>query len=241
MLARAGPGSAVAFLGLVAGLAPLVYKAPSAGLVGLSLLLGGALDVLHSFRVVGEAASRSSYLSGCVTLVMGILVLSAPILIGSALLVFLAVSFALDGLHGLAHAWEQRQAPGVSSAIALGALGSFALAAFVIMFQGAADLTLGVASCVRLLGRAFSMLTVPTYAIDEASVTVAAELDLPDLVEIQALTQNLARTELSFRQVDRAKILAILGILLAIHLGRMSVELTILGLLGPCLAPMPLK
>ena len=55
--------------------APFLAPASPNELVGFLLTLGGSLEVMHSFRLLGERHRRAGYFAGAMTVGMGILVL----------------------------------------------------------------------------------------------------------------------------------------------------------------------
>ena len=233
-LAGLGPGTAVALLGLLSLASPLLGG--TTDLVGLLLVLGGSLEVLFSFRIVGLPAQGSAYSSGLITLVMGLVVLGAPMLVGSALVLLLALSFAMDGVQSLATARAQvsdRRAMAWSLA---SALGNLALAAGLLLARFPVGLTLGVAGGLRLLGRGSAMAASPTWSLEEAGDTVADDLGLPDDPELDRLCAELAASEAASRPHTRAWIAAFAATLFAIHVGRMPLDEGFLGVTGPLVA-----
>ena len=100
-LSRIGLGTVVFCFAVICLAAPFFAPASSNELVGFLLTLGGSLEVMHSFRVLGERHRRAGYFAGAMTVGMGILVLGAPMLVASALVFFLAFAFLADGVQQL--------------------------------------------------------------------------------------------------------------------------------------------
>ncbi len=96
---RFGLGTAALLLAGLAAAAPLLVDSSPLQLVGALLIVAGVLEGLHSFRRVSRDAQRSAYTSAGLTVLMGLLVLAAPLLVGTALTLLLAGSFLLDGFH----------------------------------------------------------------------------------------------------------------------------------------------
>ena len=98
------PPAVTAFVIAVAGLAVLALLAPLGDAehplkrVGVLLAFGGALEVLHGIRRASTASLRRAVTSGVISLLMGLLVISAVSLAGGALVLLLAITFAMDGL-----------------------------------------------------------------------------------------------------------------------------------------------
>lgn len=231
---RAGLGVVVAGLGVLALLAPLgvVDVAPR---VGALLSLAGLLQIGHAFRRADDAAQRAAWLSGAATLAMGLLLVSAPFLAATALLVLLAAGFALDGVRRLGAA-ALGSAGGTRVAHLLAATGNLAVAALLIALRGGAlDWTVAVAGALRLAGTAWDLLTAPVHAAGDAGGTVVRDLGLDD-PELVALADRLAAEEQARAAIDRGWILAFLATLFAIHVGRMGFDRSALGILSPGVA-----
>src|SRR4029078_8522127 len=96
--------SVTAFAVAVTGLAVLALLAPVGDAeqplrrVGVLLALGGALEVLHGIRRADTATLRRAVTSGAISLLMGLLVISAVSSAEAALVLLLALTFAADGL-----------------------------------------------------------------------------------------------------------------------------------------------
>src|SRR5262249_15626593 len=67
-------------------------------LVGVLLMVCGALEMLETYRAADEAGRRSAYLSGELSILAGILLLAQPQLLLRGLALFLAGSFLIDGI-----------------------------------------------------------------------------------------------------------------------------------------------
>jgi 3',5'-cyclic AMP phosphodiesterase CpdA len=196
------------------------------------------LEILHSLRRVSPESRRSAARSGGFTLVMGLLVLSAPVLAGSGLVLLLGLFFLADGLRQLGALWMgwRRRQPVRRAALA--AAGNLAVAAvlFVLWNNAATAWVVALAGAARILGAGWNMVTAPIHTIGDAYETFSEALGLPDGPEVRATGERLLDEERQRRPVDRGWILAFLATLFAIHVGRMEAEWTLVGLLGPFVA-----
>ena len=122
----------VAGIGLLALIAPLRDAEHPLTRVGALLAFAGGLEVLHGVRRAEAAALRRAVTSGVITVLMGLLVINAPYLAGTALVLFLAVSFALDAVGYAGTAWRStgRRARLLN---ALAALGNLAVAVLLLV------------------------------------------------------------------------------------------------------------
>lgn len=102
---------------------------------GVLLAIGGALEVLHGIRRSDTVALRRAVTSGGISLLMGLLVISAFSLAGAALVLLLAITFAVDGLGyiGVARSSAGRQ----RTLALLAAAGDLAVAIALVVASGA--------------------------------------------------------------------------------------------------------
>ena len=96
-------------------------------------MVAGVLEGLHSFRRVSQAARRRAYVSTGVTLFMGLLVLSAPLLAGTALTLLLAGSFFVDGAQSALELWRRQEDRRTTLTRALAVVGNIAVAGLLLV------------------------------------------------------------------------------------------------------------
>src|SRR5262245_46041786 len=89
---------AAAGLGVLALLAPLGAAEEPLRRVGALLAVGGGLQVLHGVRRADASALKRAVSGGVLSMLMGLLVLAAPDTAAATLTIFLAVTFAIDGI-----------------------------------------------------------------------------------------------------------------------------------------------
>src|SRR5262245_64233647 len=109
MRERLGLGTAALVLAGLAAIAPLLLGPSSLQLVGTLLIVAGVLEGLHSFRRVSQQARRAAYASAALTVLMGLLVLGAPLLAGTGLTLLLAGSFLVDAFQRAGDLWRRRE------------------------------------------------------------------------------------------------------------------------------------
>ncbi|MFO0948954.1 MAG: hypothetical protein U1D30_24095, partial [Planctomycetota bacterium] len=66
--------------------------------IGLLLVISAALEIAHGYRRTTDEGQRAAWYSGGINLAMGIVLINAPFLATTALLLFLGGSLALDGV-----------------------------------------------------------------------------------------------------------------------------------------------
>jgi uncharacterized membrane protein HdeD (DUF308 family) len=225
----------VTAFGVLALLAPFGHAEQPVTRAGALLALGGALELLHGVRRAEAAALRRALISGGVSLLMGLLVFSAPYFAGRALVVLLSVTFAIDGLSSLAAA---RRLEGPHRVVAWrSAAADLAAAAGLLALRQVSDTwVVVVAAALRLFGIAWSMAVTPVRTADDAARTVIDDLGLGDHPEAAGLLQEIAAEEQARASADRGWVVAFVVTLFAIHVARLESDGSLLGYLSPLIA-----
>lgn len=234
-LSRVGLGTVVFGFAVICLAAPFFAPASSNELVGFLLTLGGSLEVMHSFRLVGERHRRAGYGAGAMTVFLGFLVLGAPMLIASALVFFLAFVFLADGVQQLYNIPGKKREGQSTVRAALPAVGNFFVAGLLV-FNPFYLSALALAGGLRLLGTASIMLTSPVLEATDAGEQITDELGLPDYAELHELAHRISAEQEAVRGTDRRWVGVYLITLFAMHVARMPVEFSMVGLLGPFVA-----
>jgi uncharacterized membrane protein HdeD (DUF308 family) len=91
-------GVLVLLMGCLAITAPFFAGPLTFFLGGLLLMVCGVLEMLESFRAPDDSSLRSTYLSGALSILAGILLLGTPELVLKGVSLVLGVSFLLDGI-----------------------------------------------------------------------------------------------------------------------------------------------
>ena len=105
-------GGLLLIMGCLAILSPLFAGNLALFLVGLLLIACGVLQMVETFQTFNEAARRSTYLSGALSVFAGILLLAQPQLLLRGLALFVAASFLVDGLSRTVAALRTRAVSG---------------------------------------------------------------------------------------------------------------------------------
>ena len=97
---------------------------------------------------------------------------------------------------------------------------------------------LGGRGCRRAadLGITWNIIVVPVFTNAESDETIVAELGLADEPGAAAMAAEIEAAERERAAIDRGWTLAFIITLFAIHIGRMSTDWTLLGLLAPAVA-----
>ncbi len=234
---RFGLGSFTLLFGALAAVSPLLTDANPWTLIGLLLAVTGAMQAFHSFRRVDLAERRSAYWSGLTSISAGLLVLAAPLLVAQGLVLLLAGMFVVEAARkvvAVARGTDDRaeRLRGVAGAAAN------ALLAIVILALGrrSPEWAIAITAGLRIVMAGWSMVTAPVHALREAGEAVLADLDLPDDPRARAAAEVVVEAEARRQPIDRGWIVAFILTLFAIHVGRMQVDWTLVGLISPLFA-----
>ncbi len=231
---RWGLAALTAAVGCLALLAPRASTAPEPR-VGALLLVAAALELLHGFRCSTAAGQRAAWAGGAITGVMGLLLLNAPVFAGGALVLFLAASFGLDGLRFARRALHARSAGRPFGALGWAALGNFAVVALLILVREGAW-AVPIAGALRIFGTAWNIAMAPAFDSADAGETVVRDLGLEERPEVAALAERLEAEESRRSPIDRHWVRVLILTLFAIHLGRMGLDRTAVGIVAPVVA-----
>jgi hypothetical protein len=167
---------------------------------------------------------------------MGLLLVNAPLLASTALLLLLAATFAVDGLRRLGAALRGDAAGRERVLLVLAGAGNLGIAALILALRGSAlEWTVALAAALRIFGTAWDIVTAPVYRAGDAGGTVVRDLALDD-PQLAALADRIATEEEARASIDRGWILAFVATLFAIHIGRMGLDRSALGILSPGVA-----
>ncbi|MCP4386187.1 MAG: hypothetical protein GY798_33065, partial [Hyphomicrobiales bacterium] len=224
--------AALVVMAVVAGLGVFAVQANALRLAGLMVILAGVVHFIVSLRMASAEAVRRGWVGSIVTLLMGVVVLGAPSLSRTGLIVAIAIWFAIDAVRNLVGFLRQREMSRL-----LGVLGNAAVAALLIVFRDAAGgIAIVAVSVARILGTAFEILSEKTLAAGDAKDTVVADLNLGDPPQLEFLKEQVAAAEPVARSVDGAWLVTLVLMLFGIHLSRMGFDRSSLGILSPLIA-----
>ncbi|MFL5240870.1 MAG: metallophosphoesterase [Gemmataceae bacterium] len=223
----------VSLLAVLALFTPL-YRADVQGRVGLLLLLTAILEIAHGFRRATPSAQRTAWVSGGITLAMGVLLINAPFVAASALVLFLAGWFAIDGVRYLLGAFRRRNQVQTKWVWILAGAGNLLVAGLILAVRGTTlSWTIAIAAALRILGTASNIVLAPVFTAHDSGENAVNSLGLADSPELEAVANRIAQEESARSAIDRGWILALVAVLFAIHLGRMGLDRTFLGIVSP--------
>jgi uncharacterized membrane protein HdeD (DUF308 family) len=230
-------GLIVVIFGILTLLAPLGHEEVVGGRAGLLLVLTAILEFVHGFRRANREQQRSAWVSSAITLAMGILLLNTPFLASKALVLFFAGWFGLDALRYL-YQFVRGNHPEYGRYYCLGAmLGNLLVFGGLLLFRDAAMAwTVAIAASLRMFGIAYNIYVMPVFTAVDAGATVLEEYHLHENAELQTIVDQSTKAELDRISIDRGWIIAFILTLFAIHLGRMGLDKSAIGVLSPIIA-----
>lgn len=230
-------GGGVSLLGGLALLVPLWPELAPEARLGALLLATAAMECFHGFRRAELADRRAAWFGSAVTLAMGLLLVVAPALTGKTLILLVGGWFGLDGLRYAVMAVRDRRASRPSGWNIAAALGNFAVILLLLWLGGRGVLwTVAVATALRIFGTAGNIVQARILSDIDAANTAVRELGLAEFPELQQLGSRLATEENARRPIDWFWIGIFVLTLFAIHLGRMGLDRTTLGIVSPAFA-----
>ena len=228
-------------LGVIAlGLAVMALLSPISrievqGRVGLLLVLAAVLELAHGLRRSTAAGQRAAWVGGAITLAMGVLLVNAPYFASTAIVLFLAGWFGLDGVRHLAGAFRRKDARRSALVWGLAGLGNLLVCVALLVLRGqvVVSWTVAAAGAARIFGAALNIFLSPVFTAGDSGDTAVADLLLSEDPEMLALARRLAEEESARASIDRGWILGFIATLFAIHVGRMGFDRTFLGIMSP--------
>jgi len=230
-------------MGCLAFLSPFFAGTMALFLVGLLLMVCGALEMLETFQAHDEAGRRSTYLSGALSVLAGILLLAQPQLLLRGLAWFLAGSFLIDGIGKLIAAVQRRATGAPWKGLLTSGLVNCVLALVLAArwpFSGQAVVAFLVA--IRMFTAGWSMFLGREDKPRPMAETHLDEqhpdhrLGLPPHSEFGKLQASLTLEEEGRRRIDFAWCWTFVLVFFAIHIGRMHVTWNLVGMISPLVA-----
>jgi len=223
----------LAALALATPFSPAEYPASRVG--GL-LAIAAVIEVLHALRRSTAAARRQATVGAVISMAIALFLINAPYVASAGLRLFIAGWFALDAVR-YAIAIPRRTNRRERTLAALAAGGNAAVALLVLLARGwGTTWVVAIAGASRIAGIAWNIMTAPVYSTQEADQTVVSELGLSESPEASAMAAEIEASEQVRAPIDRGWTLAFIATLFAIHIGRMRVDYTLLGLISPAVA-----
>ncbi len=228
----------VGVLAAAAWLTPIWAPEPSrAG--GLLLFGGAAAELIQGFRRRTPEGQRGAWFGAGLTLLLGALIFNAAWIASTAVTLVVAAPFALDALRYARVAIRQvssRESPRRAAAAAFGNAG--VTVGLLLLGRYAFSWVIAAAAGTRLSGTAINLVAAPVYSGQDVDESVIADIGIDRPDRLAETAARLQREEEHRTTADRNWIAVLLVVLFAIHISRMGLDQSALGLLSPLIAVM---
>ncbi len=224
-------------LGLLALMTPLWEIVEPASYVGGLLVWAGILEILHGFKRAENSARLSAWFSGGITLLIGTLMINAILFQPGALVDFIIFLFLLDGLRYVYFFVKLKKSQHRYLHVLLAGLGNLIVVLLIMLFRGKGfEWLISLSGALRILGTVYNLYTVRLGSIENVSKDVVKGLGLEDDKQIVALAEKLEKEDDHRAPIDAGWIFTFIVILFFIHLGRMGLDRSYLGIMSPVVA-----
>ena len=172
-----------------------------------------------------------------ISMAIALFLINAPFLAAQALRVVIAGWFSIDAIRCIVAVVRSRESRERSTA-ALGCHRQSGGRPAILLARGwLLTWVVAIAGALRIFGITWSILVEPVYTSAESDEAVVAELGLVGRArgDGDGRGDRRGRTGARRRSIARGR-WSFIATLFAIHIGRMSTDLTLLGLLSPAVA-----
>jgi uncharacterized membrane protein HdeD (DUF308 family)/3',5'-cyclic AMP phosphodiesterase CpdA len=229
-------GAVTLVLAVLAFLTPFSPAETPATRVGFLLALAAGIEVLHAQRRSTAQARRRATTGAILSMTIALFLINAPFVAAQALRFVVAVWFGVDAVRYAIGALR-RKSSSPRSVTMLAALGNAAVTLLLLFARGwVATWGVAIAGALRIFGISWNIMAADVYTTADADETVISQLGLSDRPEAAALVAEVEANEKTRGPIDNGWTVAFIATLFAIHIGRMSTDLTILGLVSPAVA-----
>jgi uncharacterized membrane protein HdeD (DUF308 family)/3',5'-cyclic AMP phosphodiesterase CpdA len=229
-------GAVTLVLAVLAFLTPFSPVEVPTTRVGFLLALAAGIEVLHAQRRATAQARRRATTGAILSMTIALFLINAPFVAAQALRVVVAVWFGVDAVRYAIGAVRGKDTSPRSVTI-LAALGNAAVTVLLLFARGwVLTWVVALAGALRIFGISWNIMAAEVYTTADADETVVGQLGLSDRSEATALAAEVETNEKTRGPIDNGWTLAFIATLFAIHIGRMSTDLTILGLVSPAVA-----
>ena len=230
-------GLLVLVLGVLALAVPLWPELAPERRLGLLLCATACAELFHGFRRSDSLGRRAAWFGGAITLAMALLLWNAPVLAGRTVVVLVAGWFLLDAArHGIAAVGRQRKGLACRNSWLASAGNGLVVGLILLSGERGTLWTLAVASALRMFGVSAQIARAPVFAASDAGDAAIRDLGLSDYPELRALGDRIEDEEAGRKSVDGYWVATFIVTLFAIHVGRMGLDRSTLGIVSPAFA-----
>jgi len=228
-------------LGAVALVVPLAAGRWSLSLLAVPLFASSIVQA-YGALTSPQRGTAGGYLPSLLTMLAGLLLFFSSVLVINGLLILFIAILAMGGFSKILTAW--RSEPSSRSAIAVNGLIDIGCAALLWSLSGLirVEQAIGIATGAYIAAAGWRMLAAPAEASEPEASAVAATSH-PDAKLGLPPSETFARLRVEAKSGSRAVfasdlmwMLTLTAVFFAIHLGRMPISDTVLGISSPFIA-----
>jgi uncharacterized membrane protein HdeD (DUF308 family)/3',5'-cyclic AMP phosphodiesterase CpdA len=205
--------------------------------LGELLIWAGIIELYDAFRRSESAGRTSARWGGVVSLLMATLLVNAILLQPKALYLFIVVLFGLDALRYVRGFFRlPRGSSGRWFILSAGIVNLLLVASMFFWEEKGQALVLSIAIGIRLAGTGLSLLAAKVGLLGKVDEDVTEKIGLKGDPYVTAIAERIKQEEETSARYDRRWIITFIVLLFIIHLGRMGLDRTFLGILSPLVA-----
>jgi uncharacterized membrane protein HdeD (DUF308 family) len=224
-------------LAILALITPYWELAEPAGYVGGLLVWAAVLEIVHGFRRAENHARNSAWISGAITLLIGMLMINAILFNRIALRDFFIILFLIDSVRYLYFFFSSWHKGYRHWHELISGLGNISVVVLIFIFQGRSlEWLISLAGALRIFGTIYNLFTARIGTSEQVAEDIIESLGLKGNVELEALAKKIKDEEKQRDGIDAGWIITFLLILFFIHLGRMGLDQSALRILSPLVA-----
>ena len=235
-------GALLLVLGLVAIIAPFSAGEWAIAILGLVVLVAGAAEVIQGLRSPSPSVVWTTYCTGLLMILAGLLLFARPFLVIGGLLALLALIMTVDGVMKMVSAFRNTLGQVRWWTLFNGVVN--VLLGLLIWRQGASTgaVVLGVGLGLYIMSTGWTVFFAPKEGLADVDVDRATNehpderLGLAPHEELGRLCAAAAEREQTALHIDAFWIIVLSLVFFAIHAGRLQTDWTWLGLISPLVA-----
>ena len=225
-------------LGVLSLMAPVWPGGDVASHIGALTIWVGLIEIYHGFRRNKRWSRRNAMYSGAFSIIVGIILINSRLIKSESLQLIIAVIFCVEAIRYLRN--HIRQIPLAHKRITfdlLAAIGNVILVLGIFFFPGKGALWLMAwIMALRHAGIGISLLAAPVGVLDQVSEDIVGEMGIDQYKALPALAQSIEDEEALRAPYDRKWVVLFIILLFFIHLGRMGLDRSFIGILSPLVA-----
>lgn len=197
----------------------------------------GLIEIYHGFRRNTLPSRRTAMYSGAFSMLIGVILINSKWLVTESLQYIIAAIFLVESLRYFRN-HIKHPAPGKKLSFdLLAGLGNLLLVLGIFFFTGKGiQWVFSVIMAARMVGVGLSLLAAKIGTLDQVSEDIVRDMGLNNFNELPVLAQQIEDDELNRAPYDRQWIGLFLALLFFIHLGRMGLDRSAIGILSPLVA-----